>query len=158
MYLKCHSSSYVHVTKGHIFNACLQVRGWERLGCHAKRLAGVVPEVNLRIPLHAGDKTCKQGGPPWLWNQGQMSPEVQNRGISGPTKRTDVLQNFLKNKKDTYSLVIYSIKSSKKVDAAMCGIVPYFWKYSELFCRIFDSNDKALAMALGSTITSLASK
>ena len=24
--------------------------------------------------------------PPWLWNQGQTSPEVQNRGISGPTK------------------------------------------------------------------------
>ena len=33
-----------------------------------------------------------------------------------------------------------------------------YWKYSELFCRIFDSNDKALAMALGNTITSLASK
>ena len=27
----------------------------------AKRSAGVAPEVNLRIPLHAGDKTRKQG-------------------------------------------------------------------------------------------------
>ena len=30
--------------------------------------------------------------PPWLWNSEQMSPEVQNRGISGPTKRTCGLQ------------------------------------------------------------------
>ena len=26
--------------------------------------------------------------PPWLWNPGQTSPEVQNRGINVPTKRT----------------------------------------------------------------------
>ena len=26
--------------------------------------------------------------PPWPWNPGQMSPEVQNRGISEPRKRT----------------------------------------------------------------------
>ena len=32
--------------------------------------------------------------PPWLWNLGEMLPEVQNRGISGPTKRTYVLQQF----------------------------------------------------------------
>ena len=35
-------------------------------------------------------------GPSWLCNQGQTSPEVKNRGISGPTKRTDVLQFFFK--------------------------------------------------------------
>ena len=34
--------------------------------------------------------------PPWLWNPGQMSPEVQHRGISDPTKRTYVLQNVFK--------------------------------------------------------------
>ena len=28
----------------------------------------------------------------------EMSPEVQNRGISGPTKRTDVLQQFFLKK------------------------------------------------------------
>ena len=37
--------------------------------------------------------------PPWLWNPGQTSPEVQNRGASGPTKRTYVLQKFKKEKK-----------------------------------------------------------
>ena len=42
--------------------------------------AGVTPEVNLRITQerkHTRD-------PPWLWNPGEISPEVQN---SGPTKK-----------------------------------------------------------------------
>ena len=34
--------------------------------------------------------------PPWFWNPRQTSPEVQNRGISGPTKRPYVLQNKIK--------------------------------------------------------------
>ena len=66
----------------------------------AKRSAGDVPEVNLRIPLHIGDEAHKQGDPPWPWNQRQMSPEVQQRGISGPTKRTDVLEIFKLKKKE----------------------------------------------------------
>ena len=61
--------------------------------------AGVAPEVNLRNPLCAGEEACKWGNPPWLWNPGQTSPEVQNRGISGPTKRTCVLQKIFKKKK-----------------------------------------------------------
>ena len=39
--------------------------------------------------------------PPWLWNLGETSSEVQNRGISGPTKRTHVLQKFKKKKKSS---------------------------------------------------------
>ena len=31
-----------------------------------KRSAGVTPEVNLKNPLHAGDKACKLRDPPWL--------------------------------------------------------------------------------------------
>ena len=46
--------------------------------------AGVAPEVNLRITQVR--KHAKRD-PPWLWNPGQMSPEVQNRGISGPTNK-----------------------------------------------------------------------
>ena len=42
-------------------------------------------------------KACNRY-PSWLWNPGQTSPEVQNRGISGPTKRTRVLQKFNKKK------------------------------------------------------------
>ena len=61
--------------------------------------AGVAPEVNLRNPLCAGEEARKRWNPPWLWNPGQTSPKVQNRGISGPTKRTCVLQKFKKKKK-----------------------------------------------------------
>ena len=57
--------------------------------------AGVAPEVNLRITQvrkHARDLLP-------LGNTGQTLPEVQNRGINGPMKRTFVLQNLKKNKK-----------------------------------------------------------
>ena len=36
--------------------------------------------------------------PPWLSNPGETSPEVQNRGISGPTKMTYVLKKLFKKK------------------------------------------------------------
>ena len=36
--------------------------------------------------LPRGNKACKQGDPPWRWNPGQTSPEVQNKAINGPTK------------------------------------------------------------------------
>ena len=35
--------------------------------------------------------TWRWGYLPWFWNTGQTSPEVQNRCISGPTKRTNAL-------------------------------------------------------------------
>ena len=57
--------------------------------------AGVTPEVHLRITQakkHARD-------PSWLWNPGQMLHEVQNKGTSGPTKRTYVLQKFTLKKR-----------------------------------------------------------
>ena len=50
--------------------------------------AGVTPNVNLRMTQ--ARKHAKRD-PRWLWNQGQMSPEVQHRGISGPTKGTCVI-------------------------------------------------------------------
>ena len=56
-------------------NACLQVRG---------------SEVNLRIPLHASE------GIHTLAFKPRADIKVQNRGISGPTKRTYVLQFFFK--------------------------------------------------------------
>ena len=43
--------------------------------------------------------------PPWLWNPEQMSPEVQKRGISGPTKRTCVLQIFFLKIQDGMSFL-----------------------------------------------------
>ena len=51
------------------------------------QLAGVTPEVNLRIThvtKHARDA-------PWLWNPGLKSPEVQKGANNGPTKRPNRL-------------------------------------------------------------------
>ena len=62
----------------------------------AKRSAVVAPEVDLRNPLRANDKARKQGNLLWLWNAEQMSPVVQNRGISAPTKSTYGLLKFFK--------------------------------------------------------------
>ena len=55
-----------------------------------KRSAGVASEVNLRNPLHANKEAHKWG------TSGQTSPEAQNRGISGPTKRTLCPPNIFK--------------------------------------------------------------
>ena len=38
-------------------------------------------------------------------NPGQMSPEVQNRGVGGPTKRTYVFQKFFQKKKEKLPVV-----------------------------------------------------
>ena len=64
--------------------------------------AGVATEVNLRITQarkHARN-------PPWLWNPGQTSPEVQNRGISGPSK------NFKKKNYKNGKQVFYKLEKS----------------------------------------------
>ena len=53
------------------------------------RSAGVTPEVHLTNPSCAGDEAHKC----LLSNPGQTSSEVQNRGISGYMKRTNILQN-----------------------------------------------------------------
>ena len=37
--------------------------------------------------IHCTQATKHARDPPWLWNPGETSPEVQNRDISGPTKR-----------------------------------------------------------------------
>ena len=52
-----------------------------------KRPASVTPEVHLKNLLHIGDAVCKGKYSPWLWNPGRIPPEVQNRGISHPTKK-----------------------------------------------------------------------
>ena len=50
----------------------------------AKRLAGVAPEVDLReCTLHLPLKRPKGKNPLWLLNL-EISPEIINRGTSGP--------------------------------------------------------------------------
>ena len=47
-----------------------------------------VDQSNIQIYLFFKFQKIHSRDIPWLWNPGQTSPEVQNRGISGPTKRT----------------------------------------------------------------------
>ena len=54
----------------------------------AKRSAGVAPEVNLR------ERVTRT--PPPSVNKAEPRGDVENRGISGTTKRTHVLQKFFK--------------------------------------------------------------
>ena len=81
-------------------NVCMCTNRWIGNGSatilDGKRPAGITPEVNLRNPFHAGNRSCKWGIHPGFETQGQTSPKVQNRGISVPTKRTNVLRK--KNK------------------------------------------------------------
>ena len=58
----------------------------------------------------------KWGNPPWFWNPGQTPPEVQNRSISGPIKRTDVLQFFLQKTKHTIVLKVIATKVDKSLE------------------------------------------
>ena len=105
-----HSSvgwAFAHGVRGLPFDShqCLR-RYVEEIGSAAmlaaKRSAGVAPEVNLRervtLLVRLRQVRIRQN-PLWLWNPEETSPEVQNRGISGPTKRTHVLQKILKKKK-----------------------------------------------------------
>ena len=61
-------------------NACREwdwpSRGWQML--HQRWIWGIARR----------QESMQVGDPPWLWNAGQVSPEVQNRGISGPTEKT----------------------------------------------------------------------
>ena len=85
----------------------------------AKRSAGVAPEVNLRIPLCTGKEACKQArGCTATFKPGQTSAEVQIRGNSDPTKRTDVLQKLKINK---------NISMSKKHSSCLIYQVLNYW-------------------------------
>ena len=63
---------------------------------HQKSKTGVSVKPKADIT-----RNPKQG---YQWNPRQTSPEVQNRGISSPTKRTCVLEKFMK--KSTWLLML----------------------------------------------------
>ena len=65
----------------------------------AKRSAGVTPEVNIReCVTHTHPPSVNNAAHSGFKTQ-EMSPEIQDRGINGPTKRTNILQNFFFLKK-----------------------------------------------------------
>ena len=77
--------------------------------------AGVTPEVNLRNPLYTGDKVCKRWIHSGLETHFRHHQKSKNRDMSGPTKRTDVLQDILLKNEDhsvlhfSFLFVIYSV-------------------------------------------------
>ena len=78
---------------------------WKRMARPAmlatKILTGVVPEVNDRETCSTYTSAkCKYGCP--LWNSEEMSSEVQNRGVSGPTKK--LMCHLLKKSKQILSI------------------------------------------------------
>ena len=54
-------------------------------------------ESEESVVLFRRGSTQEEGIHPGFETQGRCRPEVQNRGISGPTKRTCVLQKLKKN-------------------------------------------------------------
>ena len=80
--LDCHQCIKKFLGKGTSCHAGHQ----EFSGCHIRDEY----EVDMRNPLHTG----KWRDPPWVWNPGQMSPEVQNRVSSDHTKIYLILKHF----------------------------------------------------------------
>ena len=61
-----------------------------------KRSAGVAPEVNLRISLHAGKEASKQEIHPGFENQGRHHQKSKTGVSMAPQKGTNVLQTLIK--------------------------------------------------------------
>ena len=66
------------------------------LPCWPSKVSRCHTRVECEESIAGGWWSTKTKDPHWLWNSGQTSPDIQNRGTSGPTKKTDVLQNFQK--------------------------------------------------------------
>ena len=130
---------------------CLQVS--KRLGCHAGLYTVYckgVSEVNLRI-TQARKHTKRD--PPWLRNPGQMSPEVQNRGISGPTKRTYAFKIvFLKSNIHTefhvFDRLLYNNKIVRMVDHAFEGLQELKILWVSLLMILFRLQNRKLLMII----------
>ena len=72
----------------------LWVCGLKRLGCHADLYAVSRYHTRGKSEGHTSEITCK--GYTLALKPREMSPEVQKRGISGPTKRTYVPEKNVK--------------------------------------------------------------
>ena len=98
---------------------------------------GVAPEVNKMTKHENND-------PPWASNPSQTSPEVQNGGTCGPTKRTCVIQSI---KRKIYQLI--SISHSREVSSKWHFKYSIIGKYDFICRRIYsqdiDQNSKVIA-------------
>ena len=85
--------------------------------------------------IHCVDKqgSMRASNLPWLWNPGSMSPEAQNRGIIGPTKRA---HNPSISKKGNVPVNYSTMPESKSAEQkkskeGAAAIVSYCSKYCE---------------------------
>ena len=109
---------------------CLQVSGSKNLGCHGDLYTVSRCCTRGESEDHTGEKARKKD-PPWLWNIGQTSPEVQNRGISGPMKRTYVLPKILYVSVVQTQLPTFDPESkSAKINNSLCKCGGWVGKWS----------------------------
>ena len=108
-----------------------QVCGSKRHCCHADLHTVSRCHTRGEFENHPDEKACKNESTLGL-NLGQISPKVQNRGISGPTKRTYVLQIIFfppkiykkKKKFDNYHTSSRSLQSMP-LQKASASCLPY---------------------------------
>ena len=96
----------------------------------------------LRVRYLKDEEARKRGNPPWVWSPRQTSPEVKNRGISGPTKMTYVLQIFFKKKMSEWQ--------KKKVASLPHGVLAHSNEKSWICC--FENIPKNLIQEKGKNI------
>ena len=99
----------------------LQVCGSKKFGCHADLFT--VSRCHTRgesqeFIAHRW-QSMQVRDPSWLWNPGETLPKVQNRGISGPTKRAYVLQNLKKRRKSSFKVTA----QSKRFNITLVGLL-----------------------------------
>ena len=109
------------------YHGKLNLVGYFKQGSFSKRMKNgkcVLKYWNLEyFQLKLTKLSINNFGPPWLWNPGQTSPEVQNRGISGPTKKQKGLMSS------------NSIISDVKEDVLLCVNWSQMW--INIFCFVF---------------------
>ena len=114
-----HGWSWVQAPNLHqCLQTCLEVHGSKRLGCHADlyTVSRCCTRDESQEFIARRWQSMQARDPPWLWNPGETSPEVQNNGISGPTKKTYVLQKLKKKVHYTYQNLVELTK--KKFNGA----------------------------------------
>ena len=120
----------------------LQVPGSKRLAAKltSMQLAGVATEVNLRIT-----QAKKHSGDPPFETQGRCH---QNRVISGPTKRTSVLQKILK-KDQQHSIWSEFLRSLQGMSKFFMNELINFAFVTRRFCSLINPLPKCIVLVIG---------